>query len=86
MEEEQADLELQPLSLDDIRGNPNAPRDYGDDVHGGRGEADGPVSAIFSVAMGLKRKKVVGEPVRSPRKKLEGEGAIRTALRVYPIN
>lgn len=71
MEEEQADLELQPLSLDDIRGNPNAPRDYGDDVHGGRGEADGPVSAIFSVAMGLKRKKVVGEPVRSPRKKLE---------------
>lgn len=70
MAEEHADLELQPLSIDDIRSNPNAPRDSDDSGHG---EANGPgaPSAIFSVAMGLKRKKVVSDPVRSPRKKLE---------------
>ncbi|KAH7943570.1 hypothetical protein HPB52_009226 [Rhipicephalus sanguineus] len=68
--EEHADLELHPLSIDDIRSNPNAPRDCDDNGHG---ETNGPgaPSAIFSVAMGLKRKKVVSDPVRSPRKKLE---------------
>ncbi|KAL3216069.1 hypothetical protein MRX96_033244 [Rhipicephalus microplus] len=68
--EEHADLELHPLGIDDIRSNPNAPRDCDDNGHG---EANGPgaPSAIFSVAMGLKRKKVVSDPVRSPRKKLE---------------
>lgn len=70
MAEEHADLELHPLSIDDIRSNPNAPRDCDDNGHG---ETNGPgaPSAIFSVAMGLKRKKVVSDPVRSPRKKLE---------------
>lgn len=69
MAEEHADLELHPLDIDDIRSNPNAPRDCDDEeVRGGRGEA---TSAIFSVAMGLKRKKIVSDPVRSPRKKIE---------------
>ncbi|KAM7296958.1 eukaryotic elongation factor 2 kinase isoform X1 [Ixodes scapularis] len=63
------DLELQPLSLDDIR----PPRE--EDLAGGRGEASEqgspPVSAIFSVAMGLKRKKSVA--CQPSRRKKPGE-------------
>lgn len=72
---EEVDLVLQPLGFEDIRSNPNAPRDCDEDIRGGRGESDSlPVSSIFSVAMGMKRKKnLSSEPHRSPSKKA-GDG------------
>lgn len=74
VEEDRPELVLQPLSLDDIRGNPDAPGEEDD----GRGDRDRPPcpcglpaeeSRIFSVAMGLKRKSITRIAPRSPRKK-----------------
>ncbi|XP_064478566.1 eukaryotic elongation factor 2 kinase-like isoform X2 [Ornithodoros turicata] len=65
-EEEHSELVLHPLSLDDIKKNPNAFEDPDEEGKFQRRRRD---SKIFSVAMGLKRKSVVEMVTRSPRKK-----------------